>query len=387
MKPFLDAVPPSGIRKIFDTAMQIEKSGKKVFHFEIGRPDFDSPPAAKVAAMRALNEGKVHYTENRGVLELRKAIALKLQEESDLEYDIATEIIVTSGTTEAIAMIMSALVGPGDEVIVPTPAWSHYDSCTVMFGGVTKQLPLKRENDYQLEAKEVEKLITKNTRLLVVNSPNNPTGAVFTEKNLREIFELCKKHNIYILSDEIYDYFSFDGTRHVSIASFPGAKEICILINGFSKAYSMTGWRIGYAASSEEVSQKLNKAHQYLTVCANSFAQYGAAVMLGTVEGEKFVETMTTEFAKRWKIVTEALSKISCLKLPNCSGAFYVFPSFEYKGMNSQQFCSYLLEEGGVATVPGNVFGDHFDNCFRLAYSASEADLRGGLEVMQKLLS
>ena len=384
---FLDLVPSSGIRKIFDRAAQIEQSGKKVYHLEIGRPDFDSPSFAKVAAMRALNEGKVHYTENRGIPLLRKEIANKLASEIDAKYNPETEIVVANGTTEAVAMAISALVGLGDEVIVPTPAWSHYQCCTSIFGGVQIQLPLKAENDYQLTAAEVEPLITSKTKLLVVNSPNNPTGAVYSERNLREIFELCKSKNIYILSDEIYDYFSFDGERHVSIAGFPGGKDLCIVANGFSKAYSMTGWRIGYVASNAELSAKMNKAHQYFTVCANSFAQYGAAEVLHNDEGRKFAENMAEVFERRWQMVNEILSDISCLKVPRCCGAFYVFPTFDYKGMTSEQFCSYLLEEGNVATVPGNVFGDHFDNCFRIAFSTADEDLKSGLGIIKELLS
>ncbi|MCO6431115.1 MAG: pyridoxal phosphate-dependent aminotransferase [Deltaproteobacteria bacterium] len=385
--PYLDLIPASGIRKIFDRASELEGQGKRILHLEIGRPDFDSPSSAKAAVMTALNEGRVHYTENRGIPKLRRLIAEKLRDDNNLHYDPESEIVVTNGTSEGVAMAMAALAGPGDEVIVPTPSWSHYVSCATLFGATPVELALKADNDYQLTREAVEKLVSERTRVLVVNTPNNPSGAVYPEKELRSILELCLERSIYILSDEIYDYFCFGGERHVSIAALPNAKPICVVANGFSKTYSMTGWRLGYVASSAEIAAKLNKAHQYLTVCANSFAQHGACAALADDEGRQFLEKMTESFERRWRITNQLLSEIKCLRLPRSAGAFYAFPSFDYKGMSADQLCAYLLEEGGVATVPGTAFGEAHKDAFRIAYSVNETELAEALTIIKNLLA
>lgn len=388
--PIIDQIMPSGIRSIFDRARALELDGAKIYHFEIGQPDFDSPNCVKAAASAALKSGNVHYTPNRGLPELRRLISEKLEAENGLSYDSEHELIVTNGASEAVAMAMCALVGTGDEVIIPTPAWSHYHACATLFGATPIELPLTADDGYCLTAAKIENSITPRSKLLVINSPNNPTGAVYSVQHLAEIYDLCRRRSVRILSDEIYEYFTYGNARHHSIAALPGAKEHCVVVNGFSKAYSMTGWRLGYIAANKQISASLNKAHQYLTVCANSFAQAGACAAFSK-EGKEFARKMTATFGRRVEIAKQILGNIKGVSVPAASGAFYLFPTIHFKvdgkHLYCEELCRTLLEEAHIALVPGTVFGHHHVNSVRLAYSCSEEDLRHGLAALSHFLS
>ncbi len=366
----------SGIRKIFDRALRLEQAGQKIVHLEIGRPDWDSPAPVKAAACAALERGQVHYIPNRGVPELRRKIAAKLKTSRAVDYDPETEIIVTNGASEAVAMTALALLDRGDEAIVQMPAWPHYYNCILMAGAKPVPLNCGLRQDFVIDPDELKKKITARTKLFYLHSPANPTGAVQPREVVTEIAKLCERRGIVLVSDEIYEDY-FYGTSYTA-PSAVADKENCILINGLSKAFSMTGWRIGYAASGAKLSRLLNKMHQYLTVCGNSFAQAGAVAAF-TDEAGEFNRKIVAEFARRKQLVEQALSANPAFRLYRADGAFYLFPEIRYQGMDSFALAEHMLTQAGVAAVPGEEFGRAYKRHVRLSYACSQADLAEGM--------
>ena len=376
-------LPSSGIRAIFDRASEIERQGSRVWHLEIGRPDWKLPPGVAQEAKQALDEGFVHYIANRGLLELRRAISEDLERITGRTYDPEREIIVTTGASEGLAMCALALLGPGDEVIVPEPAWPHYRAVAEMAGATPVSLPLSPDDGYLLDPEAFASKVTSKTRMLVIDTPSNPTGAVQPQEYLQEIAALAQRHGFFVLADEVYQDFIYEGQHH-SMATIMGESELLILLNSFSKSYAMTGWRIGHVAASPMISDALNRVHQYLTVCGVSFAQRGAARMLSHPERQNYLEEMRAEFLKRYTVWRNAFADHPNVKLVPPQGAFYLFPRIDFNNMTAREFCHFMLEEHRVAMVPGDVFGAGFDRHIRISYGR---DLETQREAAKRIVS
>jgi aminotransferase len=380
----LDAIPFSGIRQVLERAATLERQGRKVLHFEIGRPDFDTPAPIKQAAIKALDEGQVHYASNYGVPPLRAAIAAKLERENALHYEPADEIIVTVGVNEGMAAAFLSLLDPGDEVIVPEPAWLHYRWCAELCGATVAAVACTAKDDFVLDPDEVARAITPRTRLLVVNTPNNPTGAVYPREVLEALADLARKHDIVVMSDEIYERMVYDGTRHHSFAALPGMWERTITLNGLSKAYSMDGWRLGFVAAPKAICDLIVRVHQYTVSGPTTFAQFGAVEAYNGDQG--VVDDMVASFDRRRRILVDGLNGIRGVACPEPKGAFYAFPSIEGTGKTSGELAELLLEEAGIAVVPGDAFGAAGAGHLRFSYAASDDDLREGVARMADVL-
>lgn len=380
----MDSIPFSDIRRVLERATQLEKAGHKVLHFEIGRPDFDTPGPIKAAAIKALEDGQVHYSSNYGIPQLRSAIAEKLERDSGLHYRPEDEIIVTVGANEAVGAAFLALLDPGDEVLVPDPAWLHYRWCAQLCGAVTIPVPCHAENDFVPDPAVVASLITPRTRMLVVNTPNNPTGAVYPPAVLEALADLAKQHDLLVLSDEIYERMVYSGARHVSLGSLPGMWERTLTVNGLSKAYSMTGWRLGFVAAPKPLADLMVKVHQYTVSGATTFAQFGAVEAYTGDQG--VVDEMVASFDRRRRILVDGLRTIKGITCPEPLGAFYAFPSVAGTGKTSSELAEVLLEEAGVAVVPGESFGAAGAGHLRFSYAASDDDLREGIARMSQVL-
>ncbi len=376
----MELVPFSGIRKMFEKAKALEREGKAVIMMETGRPDFDTPTHIKAAAVKALEAGKVHYTSNYGIPELRKAITEKLQRENDLSYDPDKEIIVTAGASEAVLDAFLAFVNPGDEVLCPDPCWLNYAAASRMTGAVPVSMPMREKAGFQFDPEEIERLVTPKTKVMVIVSPHNPTGTVQHPEVVEALADIAVKHNLIVISDEIYERIVFGSAKHVSIASFPGMKERTVVINGFSKAYSMTGWRLGYIAATAPMVQAINRAHQYNTACANSFAQEGAAAAL--TGPQDCVKDMVAEFSRRRDLVIGELQSMKGITCPTPEGAFYAFINVTGLGLSSEEFCDKLLDEYYVSSVPGPVFGEAGKGFVRFSYANSYENLK---EAMRRI--
>jgi aminotransferase len=378
----MDLVPFSGIRKVFERGKALEREGRPVIFLETGRPDFDTPVHIKEAAKRALDAGEVHYTSNYGTPALRAAIAEKLARDNGLRYDPEQELLVTVGAAEAIHAAFLALVGPGDEVLYAEPSWVNYAAAARLTGAVPVPVSLRESNNYQIDPDEAQRAITPRTRLLVIASPHNPTGAVQSPETLRRLAELAVRNDLVVLSDEIYEKIIYDGLAHVSLASLPGMWERTITINGFSKAYSMTGWRLGYAAAPRPIIQAMNRVHQYTVACACSFAQAGAVAAL--TGPQDCVSAMVREFQRRRELVVPGINAIRGLSCLRPGGAFYAWVSVEGTGMRSEDFSLKLLETVYVSCVPGSVFGSAGEGYVRFSYANSFERLTEALERLER---
>lgn len=355
-----------GIREILRRAEQLEADGKSIIHMELGRPDFDSPECAKEAAVAALRGGQVHYTDMAGTAELRWALAEKYRAENGMSVDGDKNFIITAGANEALAATFLTLLEPGDEVIVPTPYFSAYADQIAIAGGVIREVPTTIDNGFRLQVADLERAISAKTKVILLNTPNNPSGAVLTRKDLEAIAEVAIRNDIWVISDECYEKFLYEG-EHVSIASLPGMKERTVTVSAASKTWSMTGWRIGWVLSPEAMTPYVNKCHQNLTTCANSFAQAGVVEAIKSADGD--VRTMVAEYKRRRDMVMSWLGKIDKFEAITPNGAFYAFPKIEKLGMGGLDFCTWLLEESGVSTVPGEAFGS--PGYIRIAYCRS----------------
>lgn len=364
-----------GIREILRRAERLEAEGKSIIHMEIGRPDFDSPACAKEAAIAALRGGQVHYTDMAGTAELRGCIADKYAVENGLSVDKDKNIIITAGANEALAATFLTLLEPGDEVIIPTPYFSAYADQIALASGVLREVPTKMENGFRLQVEDLEKAINEKTKAVLLNTPNNPSGALLTRKDLEAIAQVALKNDIWVISDECYEKFLYEG-EHVSIASLQGMKERTVTISAASKTWSMTGWRIGWVVSPEAMTPYVNKCHQNLTTCANSFAQAGVAEAIRAADGD--VRTMVAEYKRRRDMVMRWLGKIDGFEAITPAGAFYAFPKISALGMDGIKFCSWLLEDAGVSTVPGEAFGS--PGHIRIAYCRSYEYIEEGMK-------
>lgn len=377
-------IPFSSIRKVFEKARAMEAKGISVARMEIGRPDFDTPKHIKEAAVAAMEAGHVHYAPNKGIEELRQAITQKLLLDNAVRVDSETGIIVTVGCKEAIILALLAFLDPGDEVLIPDPCWDTYLHSTTFLGGTPVTVPLRPENHYQPDPGDFEKKITKRTKILVIVSPSNPTGAVYAQEVLEQLADIAIRHDLIVISDEIYEKLVYDGAKHTSIASLPGMAERTITINGFSKAYAMDGWRIGYAAGPERLISPMIKVHQYTTNCVTTFVQHGAvAAYTGTQEP---LEEMRAEFDRRRIALTRRLSEMPGVTAVEPQGAFYVFPRFDGIGMDSAALAETILQEAMVACVPGDVFGIEGQSHVRFSYATSYDSIIAGMDRLRAAL-
>lgn len=380
----MESIPFSGIRKAFEEVIRREQAGEKIIHLHIGRPDFDTPTHIKEAAKKALDEGKVHYSSNYGILELREAIAQKMARENGLSYDPAAEIIVTVGANEGVLLAMMGLLNPGDEVLIPDPVWLHYFYCARMAGAVPVSVPMMEKNEFVPDINDFRAQITPKTKMIVVTSPHNPTGMVASAGALEGLSKLAQEKDLYVLSDEIYEAMVYEGNRHTSMASLPGMKARTIIVNGFSKRYSMTGWRLGWVAADRELISAMIRIHQYTTVCATTFAQWGAHAALTGPQEE--INRMIAEFDRRRKLVYNALKEMPGIHVVRPKGAFYIFPNIQETGKTSEQMTQHLLEEAGIAVVPGSVFGKYGSGYLRISYANSYENLEIAMENMNAAL-
>ena len=356
-------IKPSGIRKFFDIVAEM----KDAISLGVGEPDFDTPWHIRDEGIYSLEKGRTFYTSNSGLKELREEICRYLERRVNVSYVWNKEVLITVGGSEGIDACMRAMLNPGDEVIIPQPSYVSYEPCCILAGGKPVIINLKGENDFRLTAKELTEAITDKTKLLVLPFPNNPTGAILERNDLEAIAKVCIEKDIYVLSDEIYSELTYKGD-HVSIASLPGMKERTILINGFSKAYAMTGWRLGYACGPEEIIKQMTKIHQFCIMCAPTTSQYAAVEALRN--GDEDVKMMRESYDQRRRFLLNAFKEMG-LECFEPYGAFYVFPCIKEFGMTSDEFATRFLEEEKVAAVPGTAFGDSGEGYLRISYAYS----------------
>lgn len=371
----MDRMAPSGIRKVNEKALAMERAGESVIHFEIGRPDFDTPEYIKKAAIESLNAGNVFYTSNYGTMELRTAIADKLRRDNNLDYQ-PTDIIVTCGLSEAIMSVLATILDEGDEILVPDPVWMNYLNVPRMLNAVPVTYDLKEENDFQLDLAEIESKITDKTQAIVIVTPNNPTGSILSAETLQGLADLVIRHDLLVIADEVYERLIYDGERHVSIGSLPGMKERTFTMNGMSKAYSMTGWRLGYVAAPSDYVPVINKFHQHNTTCAPSFGQAASIVALQEEQGE--VAAMVQEYQRRRDYAVKAINEIDGLSCLTPKGAFYIFINCKELGIKSAVLSEYLLENAKIALIPGDVFGPGGEGYLRMSFASSYENIVEG---------
>ncbi len=367
---------PSGIRKFFDIVATMDD----VISLGIGEPDFTTPPAILEAGIQSLRQGETHYTSNAGVLAVRKSLSKHLEKLYGIHYDPASEILLTVGVSEALYLVMNALLDPGDEVIVPTPCFVSYQAEVELAGGVAVEIPSRFEDNFDLNLDALRKAITPKTKVIFIGYPNNPTGAVASRETLMEVAKLAEKHDLAVISDEIYDRLVY-GVDHVCFATLPGMKERTITLGGFSKAYAMTGWRIGYAAGPAELIGAMNRIHQYTIMCAPVTAQLAAIEALEN--GEEAVQMMVAEYDRRRRLIVDGLNHIG---LPTFEprGAFYAFPKIDVTGLDDETFAERLLQEERVAVVPGSSFGAGGEGYVRCSYATSYEKIEEALKRIER---
>ena len=361
-------IKPSGIRKFFDIVSEM----KDAISLGVGEPDFDTPWHVREEGIYSLEKGKTFYTSNSGIKELRVEICNYLKRSQNVTYDPMKEVIITVGGSEAIDIGLRAMINPGDEVLIPQPSYVSYEPCAILAGAKPVIINLKAENEFRLTAAELEEAITEKTKLLILPFPNNPTGAIMEKSDLEAVAEVVKKHDIYVMSDEIYAELTYKG-KHVSIASLPGMQERTILINGFSKAYAMTGWRLGYACGPEAIIKQMTKIHQFAIMCAPTTSQYAAVEALKN--GDADVAMMRESYNQRRRFLINAFKEMG-LECFEPFGAFYIFPCIKEFGMTSDEFATRFLEEEKVAVVPGTAFGDCGEGFLRISYAYSLEKLK-----------
>ena len=366
---------PSGIRKFFDMIGSMQD----VIALTVGQPDFVTPWHIREAAIESLEKGKTYYTSNSGTPELRHEISAYMKRRFALNYSEDKEIIVTVGGSEAIDLAVRAVVAPGEEVIIPQPSFVCYGPIVSLAGGVPVYVNTKEKNKFKITAEELEAAITPKTKMVVLPFPNNPTGAIMTAEDLEKIAEVLRDKDIIVLSDEIYCELTY-GLNHVSIASLPGMRERTIIASGFSKAYAMTGWRLGYTLAPEEITRQMLKIHQYALMCAPTASQFAAVEAMKN--GDEDVEAMKKEYNRRRRYIVGGLHTIG-IESFDPEGAFYVFPNISGYGMNSEEFCEKLIHENGVAIVPGTAFGDCGEGFARISYAYSVEHIAKALDRME----
>jgi aminotransferase len=371
------SVPPSGIRRFFDIAATM----KDVISLGIGEPDFTTPAHILKAGCDALQKGETHYTSNSGILELRQAVSAQCKRLYGVDFDPEKEMNITVGGSEAIQVAMLALIDPGDEVLVVEPSFVAYKPTVVFAGGTPVVVETRVENDFQVTGADLEKKITPKTRMLFVGYPNNPTGAVMSRERLGELAEVAKKHDLLVMSDELYDQLVYGAHKHVCLASLPGMKERTIHVGGWSKNYAMTGWRVGFIAANPDLSAAIRKVHQYVIMSAPTMSQIAA--LEATVHGDGSVKEMREEYDKRRKLIVSGLNRIG-LPCFEPKGAFYAFPDIRPTGLSSEQFSEQLIHEEHVAAVPGTAFGACGEGFVRMAYANSTKNIEEALNRIER---
>ena len=371
-------IEPSGIRKFFDVVNEM----KDAISLGVGEPDFDTPWRIREEGIYSLEKGRTFYTSNSGLKELKEEICNYIQRKTSVVYDPKSEVVVTVGGSEGIDIAMRAMLDPGDEVLIPQPSYVSYLPCAVLAGGVPVVIPLQNKNEFKLTREELEAAITPRTKILVLPFPNNPAGSIMTREDLEPIAEVVKEHDLFVISDEIYSELSYQG-EHVSIAEFPGLRERTIMINGFSKGFAMTGWRLGYACGPAEIIEQMIKIHQFAIMCAPTNSQYAAIEGLRNCQPE--VDEMREAYNQRRRFLMHEFRRIG-LKCFEPYGAFYVFPDVSEFGMTSEEFATRFLEEERVAVVPGTAFGASGEGFIRISYAYSLEDLKVALGRLERFI-
>ena len=374
----IEGIQPSGIRKFFDVVREMPDA----ISLGVGEPDFDTPYSVREEGIYALEKGRTFYTSNAGLKELREEISRYLMRKYSLDYDADNEIMVTVGGSEAIDVALRCMVDPGDEVLIPTPCYVSYLPCAVMADAVPKMIELKAENQFKLTRQELIDSITDKTKILMLAFPNNPTGAIMTKEELEELVPVIIEHDLYVISDEIYSELTYDN-KHCSIASLPGMKERTVTINGFSKAFAMTGWRLGYACAPKEIMKQMIKLHQFAIMCAPTNSQFAAIEALRNCDDD--VDRMVEAYNQRRRFLLNSFKEmgIDCFEP---FGAFYVFPSIAKFGMTSEEFANRLLREQKLAVVPGTAFGECGEGFVRISYAYSIENLKQGMDRIRKFI-
>lgn len=372
-------IKPSGIRKFFDIVHEM----KDAISLGVGEPDFDTPWHIRDEGIYSLEKGRTFYTSNAGLKELRQEICNYMRRKQGISYDPITEVLITVGGSEAIDIGLRAMINPGEEVLIPQPSYVSYEPCAILAGAKPVIINLKAENEFRLTAAELEAAITDKTKILILPFPNNPTGAIMERKDLEAIAEVVIKHDIFVMSDEIYAELSYK-EKHVSIAELPGMQERTILINGFSKAYAMTGWRLGYACGPAEIIKQMTKIHQFAIMCAPTTSQYAAVEALKN--GDEDIVQMRTAYNQRRRYLMNAFREMG-LECFEPYGAFYVFPCIKEFGMTSEEFATRFLEEEKVAVVPGTAFGDCGEGYLRISYAYSLEDLKVAIGRLERFVT
>ena len=375
----VDQLVPSGIRKFFDLLASIEG----VISLGVGEPDFATPRHISEQAISSLEKGNTKYTSNVGMPELRQELSRYLKDNYNLAYDPDGELLITVGVSEGLDLIMRAILDPGDEVIMPDPSYVSYNSCVTLAGGTPVMVPTNQKNDFEISAADIEARVTGKTKAILIGYPANPTGAVMPKDKLQQIAEVAQRHHLLVISDEIYARLIY-GVEHTCFATLPGMKESTVFLGGFSKAYAMTGWRIGYAASSRDIIAAMTKIHQYTIMCAPTMAQVAAIEALKT--GEPSVLEMVEDYNRRRQVIVKGLNDIG-LPCFEPRGAFYAFPSIKVTGMTSEEFAEKLLVEEKVAVVPGPAFGQCGEGYVRCCYATSLADIEEALSRMKRFVA
>lgn len=366
-------IPPSGIRRFFDIAATMEN----VISLGIGEPDFDTPGPIVRAGVAALERGETHYTSNSGLVELRRAIAAHIEKHYEQMYNPASEILVTVGVSEALFLAMSALLDPGDEIIIPDPSFVSYQPTARLIGAVPVSVPTSADENFDITAEAIEAAVTEKTKAILVPSPNNPTGTVMSRERLNEVAAIVKQHDLVVISDEIYDRLVYGDAKHTCFASLPGMYQRTMVLQGFSKAYAMTGWRIGYLVGPAELVGEMRKTHQYLIMSAPTPSQWAALKALEI--GEPFVQEMRAEYDRRRQLIIQGLNTMG-LNCTQPQGAFYAFPCIASSGLDDEDFAEHLLQEEHVAVVPGRVFGECGKGHVRMSYATSYEEIEEALE-------
>ena len=374
----IEGIQPSGIRKLFDVVSEMPDA----ISLGVGEPDFDTPYSVREEGIYALEKGRTFYTSNAGLKELRQEISRYLMRTYSLDYDADNEIMVTVGGSEAIDVALRCMVDPGDEVLIPTPCYVSYLPCAVMADAVPKMIDLKAENQFKLTRQELLDSITDKTKILILAFPNNPTGAIMTKEELEELVPVIIEHDLFVISDEIYSELTYDN-KHCSIASLPGMKERTVTINGFSKAFAMTGWRLGYACAPKEIMKQMIKLHQFAIMCAPTNSQFAAIEALKNCDDD--VDRMVEAYNQRRRFLLNSFKEmgIDCFEP---FGAFYVFPSIAKFGMTSEEFANRLLREQKLAVVPGTAFGECGEGFVRISYAYSIENLKQGMDRIRKFI-
>lgn len=376
----------SPIRAILDRAAALRASGKDVIPFSAGEPDFPTPEPIKQAAMKAIADNYSHYASNRGLPALRKILSRMIETSTSVFYDPESEILITSSGAEALNNSLLTFINPGDEVIIPTPAFVSYKNLVKFAGGTFVDVPLRAENGFQLDADEIERHITPRTKMIVLNNPNNPSGAVYERAALEKVSELAVRHDLLVISDEMYSRLVYDDAEFISMAALPGMRERTIVISGFSKSYAMTGWRLGYIAADKALTGMILKVHQYSTTCSPTFIQQGLVDSLELPETEAAVKDMLSAFTRRREAIVKGLQAIDGITPVVPKGAFYVLVDVSATGLTGADFALKLLEEFSVATVPAIGLGDSCGDYIRISYAASDENIAEGLKRLEAFM-